>query len=260
MKRADCARLFISALFALAGVLLSDGPLQMALCGAAGLLLISLLWFMQQRMRPFEVNRALDKLLKRERERIGQDVYRDWESAFANWDTDKQLTYELLRELGTLLHNDTIRLQQVALLHFFALRKDMDLVLEPLLISQYDPLLADYIGEISKIKRDLIKDKTFQYVINHEVEILGLDNGQDILTGAAGAAVRMKRYVQSYPGLVRRYAHRLPKDRFLRLYRMIQQYPNDNWDRLATEVNRIYHEKYEWDSDFQITAVRSSTI
>lgn len=260
VSRAGIATLLISALIALAGVLLSDGPLQMALCGAAGLLFVSLLWLMQRRMKPFAVNRALDKLLQRERERIGQDVYRDWETAFSNWDTDKQLTYELLRELGTLLHNDTIRLQQVALLHFFALRKDMDLVLEPLLISQYDPLLADYIGEIAKIKRDLIKDKTFQYVINHEVEILGLDNGQDILAGAAGAAVRMKRYVQAYPGLVRRYAHRLPKDRFLRLYRMIQQYPNEDWSRLAAEVNRIYHEKYEWDPVFQTTAARSSTI
>ena len=132
----------------------------------------------------------------------------------------------------------------------------MELELEPLLLQQYDPLLADYIGEIAKIKRDLIKDRTFRYVIHYEPEILGLENGQDILAGVAGAAVRMKRYVLAYPGLVRRYARRLPKERLLRLHRMIRQHPHENWDRVADEVNRIVRETYEWDPDFQDSAGR----
>lgn len=255
-KRSMLTSLLIAVFIGLVGIFLSNTLLQMVLCGAAGLLLVTLLWFVQRQVMTHEMNRALLVLLQQDQDRLGQDLYRDWETAFSNWDTDKQLTYELLRELSTLLHNDTIRLQQVALLHYFALRKDMDLVLEPLLITNYDPLLADYIGELTKIKRDLIKDSAFQYVLNYELEILGLENGQDILAGVAGAAVRMKRYVLSYSGLVRRYAHKLPKDRFLRLYRMIQQNPHEMGDRLTSEAHRIYQEKYQWDPDFQESSIR----
>lgn len=256
VRRSMQTKRLFALLLGLIGILLSDTFGQLALCAAASILMIGLLWFVQRKTMASEVSRELDQLLQREEEQLAQDLYRDWEHAFSHWDDDKQLTYELLRELRPLIRNDTIRLQQLALLHYFALRKDMELELEPLLLQQYDPLLADYIGEIARIKRDLIKDRTFQYVIHYEPEILGLDNGQDILAGVAGAAVRMKRYVLAYPGLVRRYAHRLPKERLLRLHRMIRQHPNEKWDRVAEEVNRIVHDKYEWDPDFQDSAER----
>ncbi|MCM3293507.1 hypothetical protein M3661_25715 [Paenibacillus sp. MER 180] len=256
VRRSMQTKQLFALLLGLIGILISDTFGHMALCAAASILLIGLLWFVQRKERSAEASRELDQLLQREQEKLAQDLYRDWEHAFSHWDDDKQLTYELLRQLLPLIRNDTIRLQQLALLHYFALRKDMELELEPLLLQQYDPLLADYIGEIAKIKRDLIKDRTFQFVIHYEPEILGLDNGQDILAGVAGAAVRMKRYVLAYPGLVRRYAHRLPKVRLLRLHRMIRQHPHEKWDRIADEVNRIVREKYEWDPDFQDSAGR----
>ncbi|GAC41124.1 periplasmic protease [Paenibacillus popilliae ATCC 14706] len=251
VRRSMHTKRLLALLLGLIGILLSDSFGQMALCAAASILLIGLLWFVQRKAMSSEASRELGQLLQREQEQLAQDIFRDWEHAFSHWDDDKQLTYELLRELRPLIRNDTIRLQQLALLHYFSLRKDMGLELEPLLLQQYDPLLADYIGEIAKIKRDLIKDRAFQYVIHYEPEILGLNSGQDILAGVAGAAVRMKRYVLAYPGLIRRYAHRLPKERLLRLHRMIRQHPHEKWDRVADEVNRIVHENYEWDPDFQ---------
>lgn len=248
-------RLFL-LFITLVGILLSDTFGQMMLCLATALILIVILWFVQRRFIASEISLKLDRLLQQEQMQLTRDIYRDWEIAFSHWDEDKQLTYELLRQLRPLIRNDTFRLQQLGLLHHFALRKDMELELEPLLLQQFDPLLVDYIGEIAKLKRELIKDDTFRYIIHYEPEILGLKNGQDILTGVAGVAVRMKRYVLTYPGLIRRYAYRLPKDRILRLHRMIQQYPNEPWDRVAEEVKRIVREQYEWDPDFQDSAKR----
>ncbi|MNP56970.1 hypothetical protein D3C76_1517460 [compost metagenome] len=78
-----------------------------------------------------------------------------------------------------------------------------------------------------------------------------MEHGIEILTSVAGAAVRLKQYVQAYPDFIRRYARRLPKDRFLRLYRLIRQYPEHPWGELAIEVSNIRSELYEWDPDFQ---------
>lgn len=256
VKRSLHAKRLLAVFMGLVGVLLSETPAQRMLCLAVALLLIGILWYIQRKSFSSECSRELDRLLQQEQVQLVRDMYRDWETAFSHWDEDKQLTYELLRQLRPLIRNDTIRLQQLGLLHHFALRKDMELELEPLLLEQYDPLLIDYIGEIAKIKRELIKDRTFRYVIHYEPEILGLKNGQDILAGVAGAAARMKRYVLAYPGLIRRYAYRLPKDRLLRLHKMIQQYPNEPWGRVTEEVNRIVRDQYAWDPDFQDSAGR----
>lgn len=80
----------------------------------------------------------------------------------------------MLREMAVLIHNDRIRLQQVALLQSFVLRKDMELTLDPLLIKSFEPLMVRYIGEIARLNRELIKDRTFRYVVFYERRILEL--------------------------------------------------------------------------------------
>ncbi|MNM97719.1 hypothetical protein D3C81_1102310 [compost metagenome] len=134
----------------------------------------------------------------------------------------------------------------------------MELELETLLLEDFDPELASYIGELTKIKRELIKDKTFQYVIKYEQQILAMDNGKDILAGVAGASIRLKRYVLAYSEFIARYARKLPKDRFLRLYRMLAESPGLEWGDLLAETARIYEEKYQWDADFHQLKPRST--
>ncbi|MNJ63027.1 hypothetical protein D3C77_588910 [compost metagenome] len=134
----------------------------------------------------------------------------------------------------------------------------MELELEPLLLENFDPELAAYIGELTKIKRELIKDRTFKYIIKYEQQIITMEHGEDILAGVAGAAVRMQRYVLAYAGFIARYARRLPKDRFLRLYRIIAEHPGLDWGELKAETTRIYEEKYQWDADFQQIKPRST--
>jgi len=250
----------IAVCIGLLSIFLSNTFLQMFLCGIITIVLLGVLWIVQRNVLEVESIRALDKLFYANQKNVQDGIIRDYKAAIDIWGTDNQRCYEMLREIGTLLHNDMIRIRQLTLLQTFLLRKDMDLELEPLLVRKYEPVLVEYIGELAKIKRDLIKDRTFQYIMAYEPEIMGQEQGRDILTAVAGAAVRMKHYVRSYSGLVRRYANNLPKDRFLRLYQMIDQYPNEDWGRLSEEVMRIYTEKYQWDPDFQQKSQRGHSI
>lgn len=242
----------IALLILLVSLVASESSMQFGICAAAGILLIAGLWMVQRKTEVFEQRLQLEKLFKRESKHLVAGLTADHDEAIAVFQTgNKPLTYEMLREIGVLLQTDQLRLEQILLLQSFILRRDMDLMLEPLLMDHFNPDLAAYIGEIAKIRRDLIKENAFRYVLMYESQILNMEQGENILVSVAGAAVRMKRYVSLYPYLVMRYARYLPKDRFLRLYRMVLLNPQPNWAALTEEVQNVYSEKYKWDEDFQ---------
>jgi len=251
VKRTMLNERLIALFIGLVGVYFGQTFLQMTLSAAAAILLIALLWFVQRRMLPFEVPSEMETFFEQEQPRIIEDIKRNRKLAVAALKDDELLTYEMLREISTLVQNDKIRLQQVVLLQSFVLRKDMDLAIEPLLIDSFDTDLAAYIGEVAKVQRELIKNSSIRYILTYEAHILEMENGVEILSSVAGAAIRLKKYVEAYPEFIRRYARNIPKDRFLRLYRMIQQHPESYWGNLAEEVAVIRRELYEWDSDFQ---------
>ncbi len=251
VKRTMLNERLIALFIGLVGVYFGETFLQMILSAAAAILLIALLWFVQRRMLPFEVPSEMEKLFEQEQPRIIEDIKRNRKLAVAALKDDELLTYEMLREIATFVQNDKIRLQQVVLLQSFVLRKDMDLAIEPLLIDSFDTDLAAYIGEVAKVQRELIKNSSIRYILAYEPHILEMENGAEILSSVAAAAIRLKKYVEAYPEFIRRYARNIPKDRFLRLYRMIQQHPESYWGKLAEEVSQIRREQYEWDSDFQ---------
>ncbi|HEY2492390.1 MAG TPA: hypothetical protein VGI33_05715 [Paenibacillus sp.] len=243
-KRSMRNELLATLLFTLVGVWFGDTPMQMTLCAVVGILLFLLLWKVQRKMMPYVIPQEMENLILGEQARIIEGIKHNRQTAVAHLQKDAVITYEMLREISTLVHNDRIRLQQIVLLQTFILRKDMDLVLEPLLLKDFDSELASYIGEISKVQRELIKNETIRYVLTYEPQILEMEHGRDIMTGVAGAAVRMKKYVLSYPEFFRRYARYLPKDRFMRLYQLIRQNPEQSWGHLAEEVSRIHNENY----------------
>lgn len=250
-KRSMQNERLIALLITLAAVLFSQTLLQIILCLAGGILLTGLLWWFQRKMIESETRRQLERLLRSSQRRIIEGIYTNLTTASAAIKDDEQLGYEILREMATIVHNDRIRLQQIMLLQSFALRKDMDLTLEPLMISDFEPALAEYIGELAKIKRELIKHKAIRYVLRYEREILDMKNGVRIMALVAGAAVRMKTYVDAYPDFILRYVRHLPKDRFLRLYRLVRRNPDQTWNGLRNEVSALYNEKYRWDPEFQ---------
>lgn len=233
---------------------------EMALALVAGLLLTGMLIYVQHRTKPQAISRELNRIFIRDRQQIinGLIANLDWAAAIGK--ENKALSYEMMREIATLVHDDSIRSLQIMLLQSFVLRKDMDLELEPLLQKRFDPDLVEYIGELSKIKRELIKDKTFRYILKYEQHIASMSRGDEILSGVAAAAVRQKRYCLTYAEFIARYARLFPKERFLRLYRVVNGSPQDDWGALGEEVARIFTEKYQWDADFQQPAIRSNSL
>jgi hypothetical protein len=221
----------------------------MALSGAGGIVIAGLVYYTQRKVRQNENLYALNELLGRNILRIKEDLELNRQEAVSVLRENDVLAYEKLREISILLRGDRISRQRVALLHGFQLRKDMVLELEQLLLKDFEPLLAEYIGEIAKVRPDLIKDRTLRYVKNYEVQILEMDKGLAILTVVAGAAVRLKRYALLYSGLIGRYVQELPKDRFLRLSRLIAANPYEPWNGLDAKVAEIRELKYRWDPE-----------
>ncbi|MFE4713139.1 hypothetical protein ACFRAM_19840 [Paenibacillus sp. NPDC056722] len=244
-------RLLLVLLLTLVSVYFGDSTLQMALCGAGGLLLTGLLYYTQRKVRQNENLRALEHLLAYNIGIIKEGLELNRQEAVSVLRENDVLAYEKLREIAILLHGDRVARQRVALLHGFQLRKDMDLEMEQLLLREFEPLLAEYIGEIAKVRRDLIKDRTLRYVQAYETQIRQMDRGIAILTGVAGAAVRMKRYALLHSRFIGRYVHELPKDRFLRLARLIEANPYEPWNGLDQTVAEIREFKYRWDPEFQ---------
>ncbi|REK77625.1 hypothetical protein DX130_11705 [Paenibacillus paeoniae] len=238
-------------LLSLIGLLFSSSSLQTVLVIAAGAAVAALLWTLQKRLTPALRRMQLQKMFQQYRYELASGLAIDHQAAIRVFqEGDKPRTYEMLREIGSLVHNDQLKLEQIMLLQTFQLRKDMDLMIEPLLMDSFNTDLVSYIGEIAKIRRDLIKENTFRYVLLHEMRILSMPSGEAILAAVAGAAVRKDRYMTMYPYLLTRYARFLPKDRFLRLFKYAKSARSGP---LYDEVMRIYEEKYKWEPDFQNT-------
>lgn len=256
-KRAFRTDRLLALLLALVALLFSQTFVQMLIVTGTGLILIPLLFFLQRRALEYQISFQLGKLFEQERDTIVQGLIRNLETATAEQNEGR--SYEMTREVATLIRDDHIRKLQLILLQSFVLRKDMELELEPLIVNDFFPPLAEYIGELSKIKRELIKERAIRYIVKYEQPILTMERGEEILSGVAGAAVRLKQYVLTYSDFIARYAQNLPKDRFYRLYRMISQSPSQGFsEQLLAETYRIYQEKYQWDADFQQIKVRSS--
>ena len=100
---------------------------QSMIAATASLVLLGILIFMQQRSFQVEQRREVKRMLQLDEETIRQGINRNWALVAEARKEDEALAYEMLREIGSLIYNDRIRLQQVALLQSFVLRSDMDL-------------------------------------------------------------------------------------------------------------------------------------
>ncbi|WP_336076800.1 hypothetical protein [Paenibacillus sp. 203] len=232
--------LAVSVILLAATVFFGHSPQQMLLCGIVGALLLLPLVLLQQGIYPYEQRRQLIRLFRGRIGQIQEGLNINHKNAVALRQLSERVSYEMLREMAVLIHNDRIRLQQVALLQSFVLRKDMELTLDPLLIKSFEPLMVRYIGEIARLNRELIKDRTFRYVVFYERRILELAGGEDILVRVASAAVRKKRYVVTHAAFISRYVRKLPKERVQRLYHIIQENPLEPFGDLADEVKIMY--------------------
>lgn len=237
------SELLFAVLLTLLAMFFADTVLWMGISAAAGVLLTATLWFAQRRSLEAQLRIRTDRMFARDRDRIRHGLIQDIRAAEARLESEPARAYEMLREVNTLLRNDPIRGLQAELLQTFVLRRDMDLLLDPLIMDAFSPHLAGYIGEVAKLNRELIKDSAIRYCLRYETQILGMNRGQDILAAVAGAAVRMKRYIELYPDFIRRYVHKLPEERLERLRDLLSQHAG-SFPQLkleADEVHRMRH-------------------
>lgn len=242
-KRSMQAELLFAALLTLLAMFFAGTMPWIGISAAVGIVLTALLWFVQRRSLEPQIRIRIDRMFARDRDRIRYGLIQDIRAAEARLESEPARAYEMLREVNTLLRNDPIRGLQTELLQTFVLRRDMDLLLEPLIMDGFSPHLTGYIGEVAKLNRELIKESAIRYCLRYEPQIRNMHRGEDILAAVAGAAVRMKRYIELYPEFIRRYTHKLPQDRLERLREVLSQHPG-SLDGLKLEADEVYRVRF----------------
>ncbi|WP_409344069.1 hypothetical protein [Paenibacillus sp. MBLB4367] len=242
-------------------LLLALGCLSVAAAGTIPQLLTALavtlalplfLWLLYRKALPRRQSIQLEKLVLREHKRIQEGLEKDIVSAVADAKEEQyKSAYEKLREVGVFLHNDRIKKGKISILNRFVLRSDMDLELESLIPSTFDKEFVSYLLEVSKVNPQLIKRKTLNYVDRYMVAIGQLEGGTDLLVNAAGAALRLKQYVDPYMELILTYLDQLPRERILRLCKLLSKREPGEWQLLYDRTKDIVKKKYDFDPEFK---------
>lgn len=193
----------------------------------------------------------LKKLLRADLRKIAAGIQTDSELAKADVKEERlAAAYEKLREIGDLIFNDRIKIRRVMTLNEIALRRDMELELEPLIPSSYDKDFVKYAIEVVKIKRSLMTKKGIAYFIKNRDAII-CDFGMDSLITVAGTALRMKLYIQEFAPFIEEFLDYFPKERILRLCSIIEAHPEVDWGTLKDQTKHHVAMKYPYDPDFK---------
>lgn len=251
-KRKMLNEILFTIILIIAAVLCSRTSMLIALSAGSGVILLAALIVVQRQVREQEKLRQLRKFFLRQRGDIYDGLVDDQSIGVETVRSGEDVEgYHILRQTAVLVKNDRLRLALLSLLQNFRLRSDMDLELDSLITRDFDPLVAEYIGEMARIKRDMIKDRSIRYIIANEPKILQMETGWNILVSVTSAIVRMKRYISMYPGFIRRYARFLPKERFIRLYRIVQHDSALLHDAIAQDMETLRMELYPDDPAFE---------
>lgn len=219
---------------------------------AASLLLLIGFRFLQQRFAEVEKNILLDRYLQHEGGKIREALQRHIQQAVADAkDFRYKDAYEKLREVGHFLHDDSVKKRKIIYLNHFILRKDMELELDTLIPSYYDRDFITYLREVAKLKPALLKQRALDYCLLYRERIRTHEHGEEVLKHAASAALRMKGYVDRYQPLLLEMLEHLPKDRLLRLTKLLQSNPVGQWPELYARTNAFISTRYAFDPDFQ---------
>ncbi len=220
-------------------------------------LIVSLLFLIgfrliQHRFAEVEKMALLDRYLHEEGGKIRQALHRHVQQAVADAKASRYKdAYEKLREVGYFLHDDTIKIRKIMYLNQFILRKDMELELETLIPARYDRDFVTYLREVAKLKPALLKQRALDYCFLHRDKIRNHEHGQEVLIHAASAALRMKGYVDRYQELLLEMLEQLPKERLLRLVKMLESQGTGQWPELSAHTRDLISTRYAFDPDFQ---------
>ncbi|MFB6364948.1 hypothetical protein ACFCP7_12890 [Paenibacillus elgii] len=248
--RRQTGMLAVGAIGALA-FLLARNAEQMILSFIGAALLLALYVFLYKRYEPILYRRTLSRLLLQDQQKIREGLLLDIDDAEADLRAeDFKTAYEKFREIGYFIRDDSIKILKVYCLNKFILRSDMDLELSSLLPNRFDKDVVEYMHEIGKVRPQLITREALDYVMKYRGMIERLPEGRDVLTAAAGAALRVKSNLPTYRSLLMDHAQELPKDRLLRLCRLLAEQPDAD-PELTQKARDAVKLKYDFDPEFQ---------
>lgn len=195
-------------------------------------------------MRESEKKLLLDDLVLSDQEKLTEGINEDKRYAQKKIETGHyQEAYEVLRKIGLCIHNNEIKELKLGCLNQFYLRKDMQLEMDSLLPEDFSPLFIRYLTEAIKVQRNLINKNVLDYIIRYEEEIQQ-HFSYEVFINAAGAALRKKQYFIYYQDFIMKYIHGLPKERIIRLCRILQTTNTPEMDKVRDQLYNLIQIKY----------------
>lgn len=245
-------RFLLLGLFICLAVLSADTLLQMALAFGVGALLVALFFFIQKKYGAYEKDVQFLRFLTVEQDAIKQSLLHHLEDIGADVKEERiKDAYEKTREIGHFIQSDTIKIRKIMFLNHYVLRKDMELELDTLIPKTYDKDFMEYLREVVKVQPWLVKKAVLDYVNRYKAQILLLENGEQLIGQVAGAALRMRAYVEQYQELIIEFIDYLPRERLLRLAKLARTHRHEGWEQLYEATKQRVDTHYAFDPDFK---------
>lgn len=249
-KKSQSYLLLLGILLCLA-ILAAGTVAQLVVSITFGIGLFVLALFLQKRLARYERSVHFRRFLFAERGKIKMALLRELDEIAVDMkEGNPKAAYEKLREVSHFINSDSIKRRKIACLNQFVLRHDMELELETLVPSAYDYYFVEYLRKVAQVKRSLVKKKVLDYAITYKDEILRHEHGTEILANLAGAALRMKAYVDDYQEFILEFLEYLSKERLLRLAKLASTYQSE-WTELHARIEALVQERYSFDPDFK---------
>ncbi|KZE39239.1 hypothetical protein AV540_03410 [Brevibacillus parabrevis] len=245
-------RFLLLGLFVCLAILCATTLTEIAIAIGVGLLFVCLFFVIQKKYGSYEKDAQLQTFFSQEEEALKKSFLYHLEQVGADVKAGQiKEAYEKTREIGYFVDSDTIKIRKIMFLNHFVLRKDMELELETLIPSTYDKDFMEYLREVVKVQPSLVKKAVLDYVRRYKAQILLLENGEQLIGQVAGAALRMRAYVEEYQDLIIEFIDYLPRERLLRLAKMIRDHRNENWEQLYHFVKNRVDTHFAFDPDFK---------
>lgn len=244
-------RFLLLALFVCLAVLCAKTLSQLLIAAGVGILLFVLFFWIQKKYGSYERDAQFLPFLTQEQEAIKTSLVHHLEDVGTDVKAERfKDAYEKTREIGHFIHSDTIKIRKIMFLNHFILRKDMELELETLIPSTYDKDFVEYLREVVKVQPTLVKKSALDYVRRYKSYILLQENGEQLMGQIAGAALRMKPYVEQYQDLIIEFIDYIPRERLLRLAKMAHTHRHEGWELLYAATKKRIELHYAYDPDF----------
>ncbi len=249
--RGQAEVLFIGC-FVLLSIIAATDLLQLLISIGMGIVSLVVILLIRAKYRTELMLMQLQKILLKKQNLIDRGLENDFQRALEEIKIGHyKQAYEILREIGYFKHNDTIRNYKIDCLNRFVLRTDMELELDSLVPSEYNLQFIIYLYEVSKVNKQLIRRPTLDYVMEHREAIEALAFGPELIANICSATLRMRSYVDLYQLLIIDYMDKLPRERFLRLVKMIAANTEYDWTEITSRASQIVHSKYDYDPEFK---------